>query len=98
MSTADLARIGQPFQQADMRLGRNDGGLGVPLSLRIIERHGGSLDEERAPGHGTTAIITLPADRILRDAGRGTGGIEAAEPGHSSANGSLPASGARSEV
>ncbi len=100
MSTADIARIGQPFQQADMRLGRNYGGLGlgVPLSQRIIKLHGGSLDYESAPGHGTTAIITLPAERVLRVSERGADGSESAAPGQSSGNGPLPAGGARSEI
>jgi signal transduction histidine kinase len=101
MSEADLARIVQPFQQADMRLGRNYGGLGlgVPLSLRIIKLHGGSLDYESVPGRGTTAIITLPAERTLRDARPGADGIEAAaSSGVSSGNDSPPAREARQEV
>ncbi len=35
-------------------------GLGVPISARVIEEHGGTLEYESAPEAGTTAIIRLP--------------------------------------
>ncbi len=36
-------------------------GLGLTISHRIIEEHGGSIDVESAPGEGTTFVITLPS-------------------------------------
>jgi signal transduction histidine kinase len=40
---------------------RHDGsGLGLPIALRIIEDHGGSLSLDSRPGQGTTARIFLP--------------------------------------
>lgn len=35
-------------------------GLGLPLSRRIAETHGGTLTLERAPGGGALATLTLP--------------------------------------
>src|ERR1044071_4029978 len=41
---------------------RKDGtGLGLPISARIIDRHGGTLDFETEIGRGTTFRIVLPA-------------------------------------
>jgi two-component system NtrC family sensor kinase len=36
-------------------------GLGLTISHRIVEEHGGSIDMESAPGKGTAFMITLPS-------------------------------------
>ena len=59
MSAAALARIGDPFYTT--KLERGGTGLGVSISMRIIEDHGGELKYISAPGRGTTARISLPA-------------------------------------
>jgi PAS domain S-box-containing protein len=38
-------------------------GLGLSISSRIVEEHGGTLRFSSEPGVGTTATITLPIDR-----------------------------------
>ena len=45
--------------------GRQSSGRGLAIVSRLVERHGGSFSLESEPGLGTTAIITLPAHRIL---------------------------------
>ncbi len=44
-------------------------GLGLPLSLGLVEGHGGSLDLDSRLGQGTRVVITLPLSR----AGKGEG-------------------------
>jgi polar amino acid transport system substrate-binding protein len=38
-------------------------GLGLSISSRIVEEHGGTLRFSSEPGAGTTATITLPIER-----------------------------------
>jgi signal transduction histidine kinase len=66
MSPEDIPRIMQPFLQLDDRLNRQyEGtGLGVPLALAMAKLHGGSLTYESKRGQGTTATLTLPAERL----------------------------------
>ncbi|OPZ92609.1 MAG: Sensor protein ZraS [candidate division TA06 bacterium ADurb.Bin417] len=35
-------------------------GLGLPICRRIVQEHGGSIEIESRPGHGTTCRVTLP--------------------------------------
>jgi signal transduction histidine kinase len=43
-------------------------GLGLPISRRIVEAHGGALSIESALGRGTKVSITLPAAGETRHA------------------------------
>jgi two-component system cell cycle sensor histidine kinase PleC len=65
----DLARVFEPFVQVDGEFDRTSGGtgLGLPLSRLLVELHGGKLSLESILGQGTTAIVSLPRERI--DAG-----------------------------
>jgi two-component system cell cycle sensor histidine kinase PleC len=65
ISPADLERVFEPFVQADGNLDRASSGtgLGLPLSRKLVELHGGTLHLESIPGSGTTAIVTLPPER-----------------------------------
>ncbi|MGH7003202.1 MAG: ATP-binding protein, partial [Alphaproteobacteria bacterium] len=62
----DIARLFQPFQQADtVRRGNAEGtGLGLAISRRLMEKHGGSLNLESQPGKGTRAIAVFPKSRV----------------------------------
>jgi len=60
-----LPRVGEPFFTT-----KQEGtGLGVAMAQRIVERHGGTLVLESAPGRGTIARVSLPAEvEILAEA------------------------------
>jgi signal transduction histidine kinase len=62
-----MERVFQPFHKVENALNRtsNGTGLGLPLSRKLVERHGGTLDLESVLGSGTIAILCLP-DRVER--------------------------------
>jgi len=57
------SRIFQRFAQADSSDSRAKGGTGLGLSIAktIMERLGGAIGFDSAPGEGTTFYVTLPA-------------------------------------
>jgi signal transduction histidine kinase len=60
MSQATLARIFDPFFTTKPQ---DEGtGLGLSVSLGIVQRHGGRLSVESAPGEGTTFKLSLPIE------------------------------------
>jgi signal transduction histidine kinase len=66
----DIPHVFTPFTQLKANVSRPmpGTGLGLPLTKALVELHGGSLVIESAVGLGTTAIVTLPAKRIVRPA------------------------------
>ncbi len=54
-----LARLGGPFVTTK----ENGTGLGLMVTFRIVQNHGGSIHVDSTPGHGTTFLITLPATK-----------------------------------
>ena len=41
-------------------------GLGLPLSKRLIEAHGGNIEIESEPGQGTTVAVCFPVERVIK--------------------------------
>ena len=57
----DHDRIFEEFQQAEAGLEQRDGtGLGLALSKRFVELHGGRIWLESDLGRGSTFVFTLP--------------------------------------
>ena len=57
ISEDDLQHIFEPFYTTRAR----GSGLGLSISYKIIEAHGGEISAASRPGAGTTFIIRLPA-------------------------------------
>jgi len=56
----DQARIFLEFEQAGKSKAQEGTGLGLALSRRFVELHGGQLIVDSAPGEGSTFLFTLP--------------------------------------
>ncbi len=65
MAPETLARLFEPFMQADVTLDRSSGGLGLGLALikGMIDLHGGDVSARSAGlGQGSEFVIRLPLD------------------------------------
>jgi len=62
----DIARVIRPFEQVETVLSRSHGGtgLGLPLTSKLTELHGGTFDIQSQVGIGTTVIVRLPPERL----------------------------------
>ena len=40
-------------------------GLGLPLTMALVELHGATLELDSAPGKGTTATVRFPPSRVV---------------------------------
>jgi signal transduction histidine kinase len=69
IAAEDHDRIFEEFQQAEAGLEQRDGtGLGLALSKRLVELHGGRIWLESEPGRGSTFAFTLPV-KVTSDVG-----------------------------
>ena len=61
-----LPRITERFYRVDRSRSRESGGTGLGLAIvkHVVQRHGGELRVESAPGAGSTFAIVLPAARV----------------------------------
>jgi two-component system phosphate regulon sensor histidine kinase PhoR len=64
ISGPDQARVFERFFKADPSRTRSNGGSGLGLSItkKIVELHGGAIDVASSPGAGTTFSVRLPAE------------------------------------
>jgi signal transduction histidine kinase len=59
----DRERIFEEFQQTEAGIAQREGtGLGLALSKRLVELHGGRIWVDSEPDTGSTFTFTLPAD------------------------------------
>jgi signal transduction histidine kinase len=62
IAAEDLDRIFEQFQQTEVGASQPEGtGLGLALSKRFVEMHGGRIWCESELGKGSTFVFTLPA-------------------------------------
>jgi signal transduction histidine kinase len=66
IAPADQARIFEEFEQAGSSGAQEGTGLGLTLSRRIVELHGGHLWVESATGQGSTFTFSLPRNSSTR--------------------------------
>ena len=67
MAQEEVERAFEPFTQLarDPSRRRKGTGLGLPLSRRVMELHGGSLTLTSSLGRGTKATATFPGERVV---------------------------------
>jgi DNA-binding response OmpR family regulator/nitrogen-specific signal transduction histidine kinase len=75
IAAKDLARMWNPFEQAEDPDTRKTGGTGLGLAITkyLVELHGGTIRAESEPGKGSAFIFEMPAEPPSR-------GIQKAEP------------------
>ena len=63
-----LSRLGNPFEQADLRLsnGMRGSGLGLAIARSLVELHGGVMRISSKPDVGTTVLVQLPGEVLVR--------------------------------
>jgi heavy metal sensor kinase len=65
ISPEHLPHLFERFYRTETARSRDDGGagLGLAIAYEIARWHGGTLEVESAPGHGTTFTVQLPVQR-----------------------------------
>jgi signal transduction histidine kinase len=61
IAAEDLERVFQEFQQTETGIAKREGtGLGLALSKRLVELHGGQISVDSELGKGSTFAFSLP--------------------------------------
>jgi len=60
LSVAELGRLFEPLYRGENGRHVPGHGLGLPITRKIVQRHGGRLTLASVPGEGTTATVQLP--------------------------------------
>ncbi len=69
IASEDHDTLFETFRQTDVGLRQSEGtGLGLPISRRLVEAHGGRLWLESSPGEGATFFVSLPirSDKLVQ--------------------------------
>ena len=67
IAAEDLTKVLEPFKQVEniMTRSHEGSGLGLALSKRLVELHGGHLELESELGKGTTVLVRFPPQRVI---------------------------------
>ncbi len=65
---SDLKKVMEPFGQArdNAQVAHEGTGLGLPISHKFMELHGGDLSIDSTVGEGTTATLRFPKERVKK--------------------------------
>ena len=67
MDEEEVTKALSTFGQVDSGLDRKHegSGLGLPLTMGLIELHGGTMEIESEKGHGSLITVTFPKERVI---------------------------------
>ena len=78
----DIPKVFEEFRQVGNDVARKAEGTGLGLSLtrRLVELHGGTIRVDSVPDEGSTFTFTLPSDRESANAAHSTAAHPATQP------------------